>query len=50
MCLTAAIMESFYLRSRHCCVKAAMTPLDIPEQFIPGLKHSPAPPHPEKTG
>jgi hypothetical protein len=39
MCLTAAIMESFYLRSRRCCARAAMMPLGIPEQFTPGLKH-----------
>jgi hypothetical protein len=49
MCLTAAIMESFCLRSRHCCVRVATTPPGIPEQFTPGLKHFPALPHPGKT-
>jgi len=37
-CLTCHVPHgsnhgSFYLRSRHCCVKAAMTPLDIPEHY-----------------
>jgi hypothetical protein len=50
MCLTAAIMESFCLRSRRCYVRVATTPLDIQEQFTPGLKHFPALPHPGKTG